>query len=248
MKKWILFIGVVAVSASGFAGSYSQDLGDGTTIASSTGHAQVYEYGERFTALRLTQGNVVWQFANFALPDLDAGHAITSFTATFDSLIFSRGEFADGFSFNFGFVVPGFVDKDGMSFGQRMLSIVWDTYSADDGRGIEVFVDGSSVSRSEYDPILQDQFFEGFTGATIVWDESGLDVVYNGSAIFTDLDVPYFIAMEGDRFAFASTTGEIAEDVFIDNVSVETVPEPATAVLMAFVGGLGFLIRRHLVR
>jgi len=53
---------------------------------------------------------------------------------------------------------------------------------------------------------------------------------------------------EGDflHFAFASTSNN--GGVNVDYIEFQAVPEPATASLMALVGGLGFLIRRHLMR
>lgn len=252
MKKGIVWLCGFLLVSSAQAGLYTQDfnsaanlstdLGDGTTITSTTGHAQVYDTGS-WKALRLTQDQVAGQTANFALYDLDAGGAITSFTSSFDSLIKGGADPADGFSFNFG-TLPVLPDggEMGMS-GGSMLSIGWDTY-AGGGRGIEVFVNGSSVSRSGVQPILQPDINQAFTRATITWDETGLDVIYNGASVFTDLDVSGFTASAGDRFAFAARTGAAYEDVFIDNVNVATIPEPAVVGLVTLFGGSILFVRR----
>lgn len=253
MKKSIIF-SVVAMAVGVQAGVYTQDfegfsgatdLGDGTTIAGS--HAVVYENPGFFTALRLTQDQVAGQTANFALSDLDAGSAITGFTATFDSLVKSvGGNPADGFSFNFG-TLPGTLpngSEEGMTSGS-LLSIGWDTYTGDGGRGMYVRVNGSVVASSAaYYAAVHNDINQAFTGATIVLDENGLDVTYNGVACWTDLDVSGFTASAGDRFAFAARTGGAHEDLFIDNLNVSTIPEPATMGLVALFGGSVFVVRR----
>ncbi len=56
------------------------------------------------------------------------------------------------------------------------------------------------------------------------------------------------IGIPADWDEYSSTSARNADGLFVDaNVTLNQVPEPATASLMALVGGLGFLIRRHFV-
>lgn len=258
MKLKVVLL-IVLSAALAQAGSYSQDfdsasngstdLGDGTTITDSgSGVAQVYDYGT-WKALRLTQDAIDSQntIANFALSDLDSGSAIVSFTATFDVLLKSTEDAADGFSFNFGTLglLPD-GGEEGMS-GASMLSIGWDTYdNGSDPNSIEIFVNGSSVANNtSVIPIISGDLNGAFRSVTITWDSNGLNVSYDGIAVFTDLDVSGFSASSGDRFAFAARSGTEYEDVFIDNVNISTVvPEPASALLLLAGGGLIALKRR----
>jgi hypothetical protein len=129
-----------------------------------------------------------------------------------------------------------------------MLSIGWDTYEADNGHAMSVFVNGILVTRrTDYFAPVQTSLNAPFTSATIVWDENGLDVLYNGVQCWTDLDVSGFTPSAGDRFAFAARTGDSYEDVFIDNVNVQTVPEPASAALIAGVVAAAYFIRRRCI-
>ena len=103
----------------------------------------------------------------------------------------------------------------------------------------------SYFAHNTYSPIVEDNFNDPLTSASIVWDETdGLDVIYNGQTIFSGLDVSDFSASAGDRFAFAARCGAIQEDVFIDNLDVTTVPEPASVLMLALGGGLIALKRR----
>lgn len=237
--KWFLslvLVGTTSVFAGGYTNDFSSystvtDLGDGTTIASSDGQAQVWN-----GKLRLTQDTSSYdgQVGNFALYDLDPGQAITGFTVSFDSLIKATSTSADGFSLNFGTLPSSLPNggEQGMT-SSSLLTIAWDTYGPN--TGINVYLNGSSsaLAHNAYSPIVEDNFNDPLTSASIVWDsESGLDVVYNGQTIFSGLDVSGFSATEGDCFAFAARTGASYEDVFIDNLEVATVPEPVSALLL----------------
>jgi hypothetical protein len=49
----------------------------------------------------------------------------------------------------------------------------------------------------------------------------------------------------GDKFAFSAAVGAASMDMFLDNVSIQSVPEPSAASLLALgIGGLIALRRR----
>ncbi|MFA6174747.1 MAG: hypothetical protein WC334_09245 [Kiritimatiellales bacterium] len=266
MKKIIVFTAAGLVAAGVWAGSYSQNfnsasggttnLGDGTTISDTgTGHAQVWDNGGSWKALRLTQDSnpAVGGASTFALYDLDAGNAVQGFTATFDVLIKNdMGIPADGFSFNFGTLgtLP-YGGEEGMYAGTgSMLSIGWDTYDngGGDPQSIEVYVNGVSVGNSTVKPPVISSFLsDPFQTVSIAWNSGGLDVTYDGTAIFTDLNVSGFTPLFGAQFAFAARTGGEDEDVFIDSVSVNTIPEPVGISLVATVASMAWFIRRRFI-
>ncbi len=240
----LVYVCLTAVSVQ--AGSYSQDfnsaaegstdLGDGSTIVSSIpGVTQVYYHGS-WKALRLAQDEAVATVANYAIPDLDPGVAITGFTATFDVLIKSDGgDAGGGFAFNFGKLGTMPYDGEcGMYSGSgNMISVYWKTNYRP--RSIDVYVKSGIVGQeSAYPMIIGDSLDDPFQSVTIHLDANGLDVIYNGQTVFPDLDVFSFFGYTpsaGDRFAFSATTDDASEDVFIDNLSITTVPEPMTSSL-----------------
>lgn len=253
MKKWMFFASLMVVG-SVWAGGYTNDftystgtknLGDGTIIASDNGQASIYA-----NKLRLTQDTDTsvydGQVGNFVLYDLDPGKAVTGFTVSFDSLIKATGTPADGFSLNFGTLTTSFPNggEQGMA-GSSLLTISWDTWGANSG--INVYLNGSStyLAHNAYSPVVEDNFNDPPTSASIVWDETGgLDVVYNGQTIFNNLDVSGFSASAGDRFGFAARTGAAYEDAFIDDLDITTVPEPASVMMLLVGTGVIGLIRR----
>ncbi len=263
MKKWLCSFTVLLMAAvSVQAGSYSQnfnsasagstDLGDGTTITDNIGGiAQVYDNGS-WKALRLTQDGTAGTIGNFAVGDLDAGTVVQSFTTTFDLLIKDdTGNTADGFSFNFGTLgTLAYGGEEGMYSGSgSMLSIGWDTYdNGGDPQSIEVFVNGVSAgNNTAVPPVIASSLSDPFQSVFINWDANGLDVTYGGTAIFTDLNVADFTPLSGAQFAFAARTGGSYEDVFIDNVNISTVPEPAGATLIAAIVAAAYFIRRRCI-
>ncbi|MGE4489968.1 MAG: hypothetical protein AB7E95_10545 [Kiritimatiellales bacterium] len=259
MNKGFIFIGVAAVSASLQAGSYSQNfdsysggttnLNDGSTIADNgSGLTEVWDNGN-WKALRLTQDGVEYQVGNFVVGDLDNGNVVTGFTATFDSLVKATentGVAADGFAFNFGTLASYVSDGDaGMDATGSSLSVVWDTYyNGENDIGINVFVNGVSFAYSSISAKIESSIDVDFQSVTIVWDENGLDVIYGGTTVFENLAIK-FTAESGAEFAFSARTGGSYEDVFIDNIDIQTVPEPVSLSLAGLIAGAAWFIRRR---
>jgi len=256
MKKLIVWLGAVAIAVSVQAGSYSQDfnaaahdsrdLGDDSVIRhSGEDITRVYDTGT-YKALLMTQESLGGTVGQYILPDLDAGGSVVSFTATYQMMIKKlSGTAADGYSFNFG-AIPSAVGggEDGMydSGAGPMLSVGWDTFT---DTGIDIFVNGVSVAHSATAPtIFSEDNIGNFENVTITYADDLLDVSYAGSLIFDDVDVSGFTASAGDQFAFAARTGGADENLWIDNLNVTTVPEPATAGLLGISGLILFGIRR----
>lgn len=194
------------------------DLGDGTTIGSNTRVASV-----QGGALQLTQSGVGGTQASFKLPDLDPGQEIDELTVTFDLRMSTSGNPADGVSVNFGAIPPGDGGGENGFALEKGFFVAWDTYNnGNDAPSVEVVVDGVSVANVTQNFASVDNVW---TPVTIRWDASGLDVVYNGTSLVTNLVLNGFVPAPGDRLAFSGRTGGATQDTFIDNLSVVTVPE-----------------------
>jgi hypothetical protein len=194
----------------------TNNLGDGTTISSNDGIASVQS-----NALRLTASGTTSTASSFKLPDLDAAKEVQSFDVSFALRLFASGTPADGFSLNFG-ALP--TDNGGGEGGFVMpngLVIAWDTYNnGNDVPSIEVFANGISVGN-----FPQTFSFDGqYRNVVVHWDASGLDISYNGVAICTNLATPGFTPRSGNRFGYSARTGGATEDVYIDDLLINTAP------------------------
>ncbi len=229
---------------SSFAGSYSQNftfgngttaLGDGSTVAGNTAGVTSVQNGR----LRLTAAGTGNSLGAYRLPILDPGKEVAEFTFQFDLTLnrVSGQNPADGFALSFGAIPqppPSAVTDYGPGEGGWSLSggltVAFDTYdNGSDPQSIDVVANGVVVRN-----VLMSSFAPGGnylnlfdnTARTVVihYDEQGLDVTYGGNVIGTNLPVPGFVPAPGNYFGFTARTGGATEDVFLDNVSVTTVP------------------------
>ena len=198
------------------------------------------------------------------------GTRANSFTASFDLLLKNSTGFpADRFSFNFGNLTGSF-PRDGesglWSSGQTgsMLSLVWDFYDngsgdffgSGGGGGVQLFKNGSLVSGSNVNnPVnipanlsgsftrINLRYDEELNGGTFTFNTGGTvgasNLISGGSNILTLANLGVNFAA-GDKFAFSAATGGSQFDIFIDNVSISSVPEPSAGALLVL--GLGSLI------
>ena len=176
---------------------------------------------------------------------------------------------ADNLSFDFGRLTgtfPRSTETGLWSSGQTgsMLSVVWDFYDNGSGDffgtagngGIQLFKNGALVSGSNVNnpatifTTLQNTFTrfnvrydEELNGGTLQFNTGGTvganNLISGGTDLFTFANLGVNFAA-GDQFAFASWTGGANLDMFVDNVSIQTVPEPSALSLLAV--GLGGLV------
>ena len=147
-----------------------------------------------------------------------------------------------------------------------MLSLVWDFFDNSNvnsaeyigtgsNRGVELYKNGSLVSGTQVNSPVSIQsglsgsftrinlrYDEELNGGTFVFNTGGSvgagNLITGGTDVFTKTGLGVNFAA-GDKFAFSAATGGADMDVFVDNVSINTVPEPsAGALLMVGIGGL----------
>ena len=227
---------VALAGAEALAGSYLQNfnaaaldsmaLGDGSTITASAGSLTtgVKQVTEGNKALQLMQ--VPWGGATAAykLPDLDPTKPIQSFDATFTVKMAGSGLPGAGWSLSFGALPSGNGNGDGGFAMTGGLTVAWDIFNngGSDMPSIEVFCNGVSVGNSP----RTFAYGETYRTVAIHWDFNGLDVTYDGAAIFTDLPTPGFVPLAGNKFAFsARNESSNMMDMFLDDLQVTTVIE-----------------------
>ena len=209
------FLAAIGATAQALAGSYSQNfnaaavgataLGDGSTISASAGSitTSVQQVFAGNNALQMMITGFGGNSAAYKLADLDPTKPIQSFDATFKVKMNNGGSPAPGagWSLNFGAIPGGNGAGEGGFVMAGGLTIAWDIYNngGSDVPSIEVFAGGVSVGNSPrtftYDETLRT--------VAIHWDLNGLDVTYDGVVIFTDLAVPGFVPLAGNKFAFS---------------------------------------------
>jgi hypothetical protein len=195
---------------------------------------------------------------------------INSFTASFDLYLKNNsGNPADRFSFNFG-NLTGSLPRDGEAglwSSGSMLSLVWDFWDNTSGsfvdyigtgsnRGVELYKNGSLVSGTQVNNPVPVQtglsgsftrvnlrYDEELNGGTFTFNTGGTvgagNLISGGTDVFTKTGLGANFGA-GDKFAFSAATGGAEMDVFLDNISIQTVPEPSAGALLAL--GLGGLM------
>ncbi len=189
------------------------------------------------TALRLADRATSSAAAALVLPVLDANAAVTEFTVTLRLLMdrTAGATPADGFNISFGPALSGTGGATGHLSGYGLI-VNFDTFenSASDPRSIEVFADGNSVGNFPARNLAGGNFAfdQTFRTVTLRWDAvNGLDLTYDGVAIFTRLPTPGFVPTVGSNFALNAATGGSTQDVFIDDLVVTTGVTPPAPIV-----------------
>jgi hypothetical protein len=236
---------------SATVGDTGASLSDGSNMVGTvTGITSVQSVPSSGNALRLIDQSG-GSFGNWFLPNLDPGVAVTSFTASFDSLIYNSGGTTPGdtLGFNFGTITnttsaytnggTGGMYEVGKAV--NLLTVSFRTYqvgrSPPETREIQVWYNNTQINSNIGTPVVSSVLdASAYQVTTISWDAStGLSVNYGGSSLVSGLAIPGFTPVAGDTFAFNGFDGAATQSVYIDNVSIQTVPEPSTS-LIAFAG------------
>ena len=155
--------------------------------------------------------------------DLDGGVAVASFTATFQAFIGSFGNGDNGMSFNFAPDLPaGTVTEEGGGSG---LTVEFDSYPnpPEVGATLDVKVAGTEVASKLLPGLRAGEFVQVVIQLN---PDHTLDVVYDGTYVYSNLNLnattPSYTPAAGSRFGFGASTGSLADNVWIDNLSLST--------------------------
>ena len=232
---------------SATVGDTGTSLGDGSNIVGTVaGIASVQSVPSSGNALRLSDESTspTNNFGNWFLPNLNPGVAVTSFTASFEWLNYNSGGSitpGDTLGFNFGTITNTTTPYTGSTGGMyspgnadNLLTVSFRTWNINQ---VQVWYNNTQIGGSIGTPVVSSALnSSAYQLTTISWDAStGLSVNYGGSSLVSNLPIPGFTPVAGDTFAFNTFTGLGSQSVYLDNVSIQTVPEPPTS-LIAFAG------------
>ena len=258
-----------------YSGSSASLNNGAVLYGNNTSAINTFNNGGLWKALRLAQDGTGNTQATYVIGTVEnPSTRVNSFTASFDLQLKSPNAPADNLSFDIGKLAgtfPRSTESGLWSSGQTgsMLSVVWDFYDNGSGDyvgtggngGIQLFKNGSLVAGSNvnnpatvfgtlgstftrfnvrYDSELNGGTLQLNTGGTV----GAGNLITGGSNLFTLANLGVNFAA-GDQFAFSAWTGGADVDMFIDNVSIQSVPEPSAGALLALgIGGLIALRRR----
>jgi hypothetical protein len=260
-----ILCGVILLTARAHAAtSYVQDfntyangttnLNDGTVIASFDGTASVQN-----GALQLSKVGVGEEYGTYIIPGLTGSS--NGWTATFSVRVGSEGQPADGFSFSWGSGIsligegggpadPG-GSEDGWGVEVNHLYFGFDTL--DNGGGEWGLKIGGANGAQEFS-------FTNVSGPLIGVEETALGQVslswspvlgasfhttgFNTNINVTGIPTSGFAVADTNNFAFSARTGGLTENLSIDNLNIQSVPEPTSAGLLLFGLLASFTLKR----
>ena len=198
-----------------------------------------------------------------------SGQRIKAFDLSFGLHLKNSGglsdpDIADRFMVEFGTVVTAgglpVVGEKGSWWANstpNLLSIVWDFYDNDTGNGagdsntndrigIEIYKNGNLLANSfrtiQSSWVASSLGTGPFDQVSISWSEAlgVLDMSVGGTSVYSGFDLGGFTpGVSDNKFFFSATTGAESMDVFVDNISINTVPEPGSGAMLALgIGGL----------
>jgi hypothetical protein len=224
-------------------GNYSQNFdaysvgatsfGDGSSLFSNeVNYYNAHVEDPSLKELQLSAWSVHNDAAAFLLPDLDPSNRIYSFSASWISPVYGNFPTAgEGFSFSFGPVrslnlVNGSVES---GYG---VGLCFSVKTGTNNPGFYLLQNGSVIASRTNNPAVDWGNFSNTRHAFQVnWDnDTGLTVLWNDSAIFTNVSTGAYTPAAGDSFVWAARVSNNASTYRIDNVSVTTVAQAAPTI------------------
>ncbi len=226
---------ICAASAAVDAGVFNANFNDGMVPLGSAvwGNAVVEPTGgvNNSGCLKLTK-NEGSQQGSFVIDDLDGGAPVYGFRVSMKVRV-GGGTVppADGWSFC---VAPDLPDaawgEEGTGTG---LTLAFDTY--DNGGGEAPAIDlkiGNQVIVSKKVPIGDISTDDQYAPVVIAVNPDGsLDLEYNGKVHFSKFYFPNYQPLAFARFGFGARTGGATENLFIDDLSIETYLTPQPGIV-----------------
>ena len=220
--------------ASSRAGTFTANFNDGQVPAGVQvfGNTVVEATGGvgNSGALKITK-SINSQSGAAVFEDLDAGATVYGLRVSAMMRVGGGSATpADGWSFSAAPDLPdGAWGEDGAGTG---LTIAFDTY--DNGGGEAPTVDvrlNNAVVATRPVPIADMLTGADFGAVLINLDADGsLDVVFNGKTFYTNFFLPNFQGITGARYGFGGRTGGLNENVFVDDLSIQTTLVPAIGI------------------
>jgi len=196
--------------------------------------------GQGWRALFLTPMDT-GVLSNFYMPVRNTGQSVSSFNANFSLLLnyigYTGGNtLGDGFSINFGKfnntnnAIGGYLGMYTPAGGTtgNVLTLSFYTYAGDAPR-IELSYNGSVVATNPMDPFYNVQNpppSSAFLPVNFSYDANGVDVTYNGTSVFSNVAVAGFTPGVNDSFAMQGRTGAAYENIFVDDIAINTTVAP----------------------
>src|SRR5262245_61317191 len=208
------------------AATFSANFNDGAVPPNSAvfGNAVVELTGgvNDSGVLKLTK-NINSQQGSIVINDLDAGAAVSGFTAALKVRVGGGTSTpADGFSFCWATDLPdGAWSEEGIGTG---ITVAFDIYDNGGGEApaIDIKYGGATLASMKF-PIGVLRTGTNFWDVTIRVKPNGtLDVVYNTNVVYTNFSLPNFSAISGARFGFGARTGGLNENQWIDDLQITT--------------------------
>ncbi len=229
------------------APTLSYDFNDGSTPSGTTtfGTAYVNSFGGvNDSGMLVLTDALNDQNGSFLVEDPVAGAPVYGVAAHFRMHAGGGTEPpADGFSFNYATDVPDGVGE-AENGGGTGLSVCFDTYDNGGGEAPAVAVKyaGTVIAETKVGPAL---LRTGSTFADVIirlTPDGLIDVVWNGTVLFSRLPVPGFSSITGGRFALYARTGGLNDAYWADDldlyayltadvIRVTTQPKPVTVLL-----------------
>lgn len=154
---------------------------------------------------------------------IPATPALNGFVARFKLAMgpFDQQSPADGVSFavgNLGDEAWGEAGPSNFLFGH--FAVGFDTYESlmpGEEIGIHVWVNGTHLGSNDTNPFTNGEFVPVEIS---YYTSTGLNLVFNGAQIFTNVALPSFAFPANGKFGFGARTGGLAQDAFIDDVVI----------------------------
>ncbi|MFN0129272.1 MAG: CotH kinase family protein [Verrucomicrobiales bacterium] len=236
-----LFLGFPAAHA----GTYSQTFtaADGTAVlgdSSTLGGSPAGTASVQGNSLRLTNDGSGASTGSYKLPTLDTGKEVTEFTVSFQLRLVKGGTSAapgEGFAMSFG-ALPSDNGRgeEGFIMPNGGISIGWDASDSVDGPYIRLKANGVNVRTilaTALEPPgtvfngIPNFYYDGqFRPVVIKWNVfDGFELQYAGQTVMSGIPTPGYSPAVNHRFGFtARTSATLSEGIFIDDLTVSTVP------------------------
>jgi fibronectin-binding autotransporter adhesin len=177
---------------------------------------------------------------NFFMPDANPNQYVSAFSANFSVLVnYNRSlqTVADGFSLNFGkfnnttSAYGGEAGVYSAGDGKTGDVLSFSFYTLTGAQKIEARYNGTTIASTPATIVVNNKTDgpppnTAYLPVNISWDSNGVDLSYNGNTILSNVAIPGFNPGVGYKFAMAARTGSAFENLFVDDIAINTTVAP----------------------